>query len=611
MSDLIFVDLKKNDYMLDSNVFIDKKVIALSSNSMWCLKKNNIKYNLPYDYFNYKDLDNVNENDYKVARTIVDFVKKKLVKTDHLSSATSSDFLLHPVKILLSNINHRRLNILSVIKNEKPESIIYFTDKRKIVNDTLYQNPDNNGYYEKIIVIISSDMKIQLEVVQQKSHWVESRRSWISTLKIKVFIKDLIELVLLNIKKSFQFKKKHTHAIFIGQNSQSVNYFYRNILKSGQYRVFLSNYRLSLHYIFFNLFNYSSNKKLMRLIKGLLQEKEFIKLTKLDNRLFNDILKGALFDIIIKGYRIYQSSFKQINRVVKKNDISLFLSSTVTQIEIWGQRDAFKINHIPIITWQHGSYCMVRNFSQPIYYDLQPADFFFAFGKGVKKYFSSKGINKAKIINTGSPHLDGLLQVKSYSNSGNGIQKFVFPLRGMDIPTYTDSYQKYPQELYWNELEQVIDALSKVDDCLFILKPFPLQSGNGDIVGDYIKYKQFRNIKISSEKSFAELLTECNGCILDWPYTTLLECLATGVHTIIYRKNWDFNDGIKDLLTHNCITVNDVNELKTAIKNVKKGEISGSDVLLKDYGVHKFDGNSVKRAKTEINKVIKNYKYAI
>ena len=105
MSDLIFVDFKKNDHMLDSNLFINKKVIALSSNSMWCLKKNNIKYSLPYDYYNYKDLDNVNENDYKVARTIVDFVKRRLVKTAYLPSTTSSDFLLHPVKILLSNIN--------------------------------------------------------------------------------------------------------------------------------------------------------------------------------------------------------------------------------------------------------------------------------------------------------------------------------------------------------------------------------------------------------------------------------------------------------------------------------------------------------------------------
>jgi len=447
-------------------------------------------------------------------------------------------------------------------------------------------------------------MKIQFDIVQQNSHWVKTKKSCINKLKVKVFIKDLMELVLLNIKKSFQINKKHTHAIFIGQNSQSVNYFYRNILKSGEYKVFLSNYKLSLYYIFFNILNYFTNKKLVRIIKELFQEKEFLKSTKLGNKLFNDILKGALIDIIINGYKIYQCSFKQTNRIVKKNDISLFLTSTVTQIEIWGQRDAFKINGIPIITWQHGSYCMVPNFSQPIYYDLQPADFFFAFGKGVKKYFSSKGISEDKIINTGSPHLDRLLQVKSYSNSENGIIKFVFPLRGMDIPAYTDSYQKYPQELYWNELEQVLDALSKVDDCLFILKPFPLKSGNGDIVRDYIKHKQFRNIKISSDRSFAELLTECNGCIIDWPYTTLLECLASGVRPIIYKKNWDFNDGIENILSHNCKTINDVNKLKIAIKNIKREAIFGTNVFLKDYGVHRFDGNSIKRAKTTINKII-------
>tara|TARA_Y100000590_G_scaffold470185_1_gene662607 strand:+ start:53 stop:1879 length:1827 start_codon:yes stop_codon:yes gene_type:complete len=605
MGDIVFIDLLKNDYKLKKTIFRDKKVIALSANSMWCLNKNNISYKTPYDYYDYKILDNQNNDDYNKAKITCRKINIIFKKNNLLPTYASSNFLLHPIKTLLSDVNHRKKNIQYVIDTEVPKNIIYFTDKSiKSKKIDIYEDPDLFGYYEKIINYCASKADSTFIKIKKNNHLLFFNTIKLKIIYFKTYIKELLDY-FLNIVNAINEKTNlSTYNIFIGQNSQSVRCFY-NQLDKKKYKLLIKNHRFSMIYNFFIFYRLFRYKNFNKLINKIISDTDLIKQLEFDSNLYNSLIKKPLTKIIKVSFKQYISSNYQSIRLLKKNRIDIFISSTITNSESWAQRDFCAQNHIPVITWQHGSYCMFENFVQPIYYDLEPADYFFAFGIGVKNHFVSKGINQGKIINIGSPHLDILVGKQKLINKNPEIPNYVVPIRAIDVSKYVDSYQKYPQGLYWQELQKLIDALSSLNNYNFTLKLYPYHSYSNNPIEDYIKYCNYNNIYINNSKSFTEVLVKSSGCIIDWPYTTLLESLALNKKTIIYQKNWTFSKSIDEMISSNCILVNNLNDLCNTIKNIQKVyNHNNYERLLMDYGIHKNDMDSINRGEKIINEII-------
>ena len=182
------------------------------------------------------------------------------------------------------------------------------------------------------------------------------------------------------------------------------------------------------------------------------------------------------------------------------------------------------------------------------------------------------------------------------------------PLRGLDVQIFGDSYQKYPPNLYWNELKNLLDIYSLFPKIKFILKLYSTNNLNNNPVQDYLKVKGIKNVVVRKRPQFQNFLNIANAVIIDWPYTTLLETAVTDLPIICYKKYWSLRNGVEDLISKRCYLSENAIELKIYLERICNGTLSSfhDNEFIKQYGIHIGDSNSIGRATALIKNFEKN-----
>lgn len=264
------------------------------------------------------------------------------------------------------------------------------------------------------------------------------------------------------------------------------------------------------------------------------------------------------------------------------------------------------------MVWQHGSYAMFDPHTQPKYCDIKNADYFLCFGEGVKQAYKDEAKQyKTQIVPVGSSSLDQLEVNQVISNPTkkqkySTMKKVIMPLRGIDVSYLGDSYQIYPPDIYWIELQKVLTLFKEFPNTEFILKLYPANNLYDNPLINFLKTNKIKNVTLKTRPGFAFLLKKVDLIIIDWPYTTLLEGAKTNLPIICYQRYWMLREGVENLLRKRCYMSKNIETLRAFLKKFYRGTMTAlkNEELLRQFGTYKNDGQSCLRTIEMMRKII-------
>ena len=247
------------------------------------------------------------------------------------------------------------------------------------------------------------------------------------------------------------------------------------------------------------------------------------------------------------------------------------------------------------------------NYKKPIWNNL--ADLNLCSNQELFEFWTSIGIDKEKIVMTGSPYWDNIYEKFQNWTNDDGKNddeiRILITTAGM---VEHELWTEKEREFYLNELFQNLNKDSKITYCI---KIHPA-SENKIFYQKFLAERKI-NAVIYQHEDLYELMKKFDIIISYGSSTVHTECAYGGIKMILLDINWDYkqknlvDEAIRSGYFMYCKKFKDLLPL---INQLQKKEIEFSDELIqaREKMSYKFDGKSGKRARNAINNLIKNYK---
>jgi len=593
---------------------------------MWELEKRAVPFKIPYDYYSVDELFCLAENLYGRTEEICDYLDRKIL--DFIPFFREKQFkpahgFSHMIKIMLNTLCQEALNIHQVLQHANPEKVIILEMSPDRLNQNFYVDPDEPGRslpldrvrmntYSKLIKAILKKHNISEVIIRsrryRKSNGVKSFKKLTNFLQNKYTILKNFRTQLRAIKnKSYRGwidsksqKEINSPTVLVFKNTYSVGILsqYMKQNRIGRVIEFEKNNFGQKENLQFNL-----KDSIDRLWNDLREDSEFKGLFTFEGINFLSIADEYFCYLLLKGLLEIADIYNKTRIILKDEKIDVFLLSTIGYPDIWTAVEVCKSNGIPVIIWQHGNYAIFDPHTQPVYHDIKNADYFFAFGNGVRNaYLEEAKKRNTEIISIGSSCLDRININKVVKRE----KVVLVPLRRLNTPLVDDSCQMYPNEIYWRGLIREIKLFSRFPEIRFVLKLYPSDTMKNNPLSDLLRAKRINNVVIKTRPSFIKFLDKADLLIIDSPHTTLLEAVKTDLPIIFFNnKFWKLRSGIRDLIEKRCFIADDLNNLEALLK----AYLSNGLPILKDkeflcsYGIQHDDGNSLQRALSNLYKI--------
>jgi len=594
-------------------------IVALNSMVMWRLEKRGVPYKIPYDYYDMDELFYLKEDLYERTEQVCDYIDRRIfefIPFFEEKQLKPAHALFHPIKCTLNALCQELLNIVRVLQSENPERVMVFEPPPERPNIILNLDPVRTNTYSKLISAALEKYNISEIIVEDKGS-KEFSQSGIyekirnASQRVYDFLKSLppvIKVVRGQACESIRNSKF--------DKELNINYFPRVLVFKSTYSVdMMAEYikaRQAGKIVEFEKFRFHHKKKFRlelgdgvdKLWRSLERDADFNRLFTFEEINLIPTISKYLHYLLSRGLFEVADIYEKTNSILENESVDIFLLPTVTYPRDWASAMSCKNNGVAVVTWQHGSYGMFDPHTQPIYYDIRNADFFFVFGEGVKNAYLEEGKSwNTEIIPIGCCRLDQIHIEKNdrtniHKKDGPCVKTILVPLRGLNIPIIGDSYQTYPLDVYWRELTKVLELFSKFPQIRFVLKLYPANTLKDNPLLDFLKTKGIENVVVKRRPRFAKLLSIADLIIIDWPYSTLLEATKTSIPIICYKKFWRLRPGVEDLIKKRCFITDSIQDLESLLESYLHNELPvlNDEELLCEYGVLYNDGNTIHRA---------------
>ncbi len=594
-------------------------LVAMNASAMWALEKRNIPYRIGPDFYPLDELHDYRENLYDRVEMICARLDEILVDQVPVLS-DSRDEPLHlarvvfrPVKCLLNAVTQNLTNILRPLEALGPRKVCVYTPPPEQPQTSLNLDADRFNMFYKLLKTVAKARSVCLQVIEtprQQDIWRKR------VCRVRLILNRMFDRSASKLRDAL---RKTPAAGPVSEPAW-------NEMSSSPIRVFTPKPRYSIGMLAQMLTRQGAGKIIgPPSISGISEELQCFQ-SQFDNAwrvirndpritelftfegigvldLVGEIVRTFLETGLVEALRAY----RQTRRKLGQESADVMLVSTVGHPEDFGMVLACQAENVPVVTWQHGSYAMFEPHTQPEYYDIRDVDHFFVFGEGTKRAFSAAGQKwNTQIVPVGSAPLDKMSDEAASSRSApSGRPTVLVPLRGLNISVIGDSYQSYPLDLYWRELQQMLAAFAKFPQLQFVLKLYPANTPLDNPIGDFLKTHRIKNVCIKYLRGFTTLLPEADLVVLDWPYSTLLEAISTPVPVICYRKHWPLRDGVEEVMRKRCFLADCPEELDDLLQQYANGRlpILNDRTLLREYGTNEDDGESLTRGLRALRRI--------
>ncbi|MDP6543327.1 MAG: hypothetical protein QGH60_05005 [Phycisphaerae bacterium] len=588
----------------------DSTIIALNSNAMWALEKRNVPYRIGLDFYGLEELFDYRENLYDRVEMICARFDEILVdKLPILRDSQDEPLRLArgiflPLKCLLNALTQNLLNILRPYLALEPQRICVHAPLPARSQESLYPDPDQFNLFYKLLRAIAEAKGIDLDVLDAPRR----RGPWRKRV-------DAIRLLVAKVLDKSAAKLRG--ALGRAPAADPVSQVACDATVSSAMRVFVPKPRYSAGMLARTMACQGVGTVIGPPSASAWSEEDQQLPSQLEDtwRVIRDdpriaelfTFEGiALLDVVAENVRTFLRigltealhAYRQTRRTLTRESIDVMLASTMGNPDDLGMVLACRTEDVPVVIWQHGSYAMFDPHTQPGYYDLRDADHFFAFGEGTNRAFAAVGRKwDTQIATVGSAPLDQIASeaAATLRRAPSRRPTVLVPLRGLNIPIIGDSYQSYPQDLYWRELQQMLVTFARFPQLQFVLKLYPANTPFDNPIRDFLKTRGIKNIRLQHLRGFTTLLPEADLVVLDWPYSTLLEAVSTSVPVICYRKHWPLRHGVEEMICKRCFLADSPEQLDGFLREYADGRLPVLDdrTLLREYGTNEDNGKSI------------------
>jgi hypothetical protein len=600
----------------------DSTIIALNSSVIWALDKQGVEHRIGLDYYDVSELHALKEDLYPRTEEICEVINDVLpsccgtLGADQIEWAKS---IFHPIKCLLNTVTQQLLHVARAIRTERPDQVTVFTPGPEKPLSELNLDPASINLWHKLIGAIAHCDGIALNVVSDAtglsvglgrfSRRLGARLQRARTLcgKVRRRLKRCISPTVLvddgsveplDLKSPMRvlfLKPRYSHGLAADYMKA------RDIGEAISFEAAAADTDCGA---------IDLSGEIQTLWDRLRTDERFADLMTFEGLNIAIIVERYLQYLLARGLTTAYETYNKARAVLAGRTVDAAVMTTVTYPDDWAVALACRQANIPVITWQHGSYAMFEPHTQPAYYDVRYADYFFAFGEGTRRAFEDHAARwNTEVVPVGSAVLDRLRgdPISRAGASDASPRTVLVPLRGLNIRVLGDSYQTYPLDVYWRELTKMLEVLAKFDELRFILKLYPTNTPHDNPISDFLKTRGIGNVRIEYIRGFTEVLPEANMVLLDWPYSTLLEAACTDLPIVCYKRHWPLRCGVGDMIAKRCFLTDDPDELEAILEKYRSGELPvlTDRTLLGQYGNQGDDGGSIRRGIRQLDKIIK------
>jgi len=316
---------------------------------------------------------------------------------------------------------------------------------------------------------------------------------------------------------------------------------------------------------------------------------------------FYPILRERFHWILTNGPRQFHSSVKAYAKIQKRYNVKLMLRSESPTglghtIEASARNAGCKV-----IQWQHGMVTHHREVTE--FMDSSQgmcSDYMFVYGDAVKReILEYRNYDEPQVVSIGSAAMDNLAltgrphaasHVILYATTGYYKENWYFGYS----PPLSDIHLYRDQKMFVNLLRQQVTVGQKA-----ILKLHPGMTSEDS--ENLLKSEEANNIRIvRGENTFSELLAESDVVVLDFPSTTLLQSIRSGLPVFVLMRHLRYPPEARRLLEQRAVCSESAAELSNRVQEfLKTGDYPADlkdDQFIKAYGTHLNDGQSAQRA---------------
>ncbi len=275
---------------------------------------------------------------------------------------------------------------------------------------------------------------------------------------------------------------------------------------------------------------------------------------------------------------------------------------------------------IPRITYQHGGFEGICEYTIYDMTELRQCDYRFVYGEGVSDYFrhrTEKYKEKmAELIPVGSARLDSL-SVSAFDETDlrkilgiNKEKKVVLYIPTSYQYNWYMSREAYLSCLYFEFLYGLCDIFLEFRGIEFIYKPFPELPEDPMIK---VFSPKLKNCRIVRNLSVPRLASISDAIIVDIPSTALLEVLLSDKPVLVFsdRRFISIRDEARKLLEKRAMVSQETDDFYRKLKEFLSSDFSSiknnDRDFLKVYGTYLDDGKSLERASNKLTEIIKKH----
>jgi hypothetical protein len=597
-------------------------IVSLSCQASLALEQVGLRYAIPEDFI---DLNQFNADAlarYRLVGEFCDFLDRSLnARSDLLAHAGLSFGRAHyyALKILFDTVSARIQLAGAVLGHFKPAAVYFAPDHPSPARRDLCFV--GRSVYSQILPLVTGEMGVKWTAFEGSPGgtarssatarclpiWGLLERAWEAARFRPGLLWDSTIRRLFGIFYSNPpFRAMDARAVrclFVLNQSHDVPLLVEDIRNQGSWEVVeLGNWGMESGPIRHGRASDTVHPELERIWAELVGDCGFRRFFLVDGVDAFPVFEGGLRRFIVQGVAEILAASREYETVYRKHRNGVLITSS-TNVGYLGHAaiQTARRCRVPVIMYQEGAGFGVPDC--PIYdhTDYQWCDHFMSYGVGTTEHVEGEGItHRASIVPIGSIRLDCLRSLGAgRTRSRKNLMYIPTALHG-DVQHYpynggTDTY-------YFEVQKRIVGLCSGFPGVRLYIKGRPSVGGRSSTASVQSAHAIRKNCSLIQYLPLEQVLELGDAYILDFPSTTLLECLTTGKPVFLYLDDFltKVNGNALRALKKRVVCSESLPELLSQLREYLKHGRYPADVedmeFLQKYGTYLGDGKSARRA---------------
>lgn len=611
--------------LLRRGLGLHSRWIALGPSAMACLERLGVEYQIPEEFYAEDEFEEFCEHTHRQVEFLCDRLDECLLE-HHVELKTRGmrpfRFNIFPLFMIFDGVRGRTFQLQKIFQ-AYPEHTIHIhkgKSDRPGALGLLFTNQET--LWGHVASLPGWQAKVELVAEpEQPVRSTGSKRNLSALLKTRI-LKSLVLTTAARLLTQQDYRglirllNKDREALLFVNAPYEWTYLLPGLQAEGRRILFVSEY------CFESKTNDGPAEFPAKTFEAPESDSDLMNCLEWGGVCFYSLLKDRLSSIWHNGPGQFEWIAGMMKRLKQRHKISTLLRcSSVSGIDHAINQSARSLG-MPVLAWQHGAvsyYDQITQFHD--YADSMTADYTLVYGREVEKAYTEFGRQfSAKVISTGAPSLDWMISdsqspEKAKPNlKSNGSKKRVLyaTTNYMQNHWYSGWTPPFSDRLFFQDQSVIISGLRLLAESEAVEIVVKLHPSYDYQDPPWVsELSTVRNIRmVRDEESFTNLLNQTEVSVLDFPSTTLLQSLATGLPVFVLTRHLRYPRETQAMLSRRAFVAENAQALIGGLqKFLDSGEYSANlkdTLFLEGYGTHLNDGKSGERAFELVSRVMGN-----